>query len=269
MINTHSMTNEKNNESGFVALILILVLILGLIIAMVIFTVAAGAGFQFAAGEPTASDGQVPIGVEMPDGSVELPPIPGNCLIWAWKVEPSFVPAVRAGSARLGLDPNWVMAIMAFETGRSFSPCRRNDAGSGATGLIQFMPLTAAEMGTSTDALCRMSQTGQWRYVEEYLRRKIRAHGRPKDLGGAYMLVLDPVMAQSAESSVMWLPGRGGTRIYWKSPGSCPKGSKNVYCQNRGLDNAPRDGQITKFEAASAARAAYNQGYAGCARGGR
>jgi soluble lytic murein transglycosylase-like protein len=36
------------------------------------------------------------------------------------------------------------MACMAWESGRSFRPDVKNMAGSGATGLIQFMPTTAA-----------------------------------------------------------------------------------------------------------------------------
>ena len=36
------------------------------------------------------------------------------------------------------------MAVMSFETGGTFDPGIRNAAGSGATGLIQFMPSTAA-----------------------------------------------------------------------------------------------------------------------------
>ena len=44
---------------------------------------------------------------------------------------------------RLLIDPNFLMAIMSFETGATFDPKIKNAAGSGATGLIQFMPTTA------------------------------------------------------------------------------------------------------------------------------
>ncbi|MDI9636218.1 hypothetical protein QM565_10540 [Geitlerinema splendidum] len=41
--------------------------------------------------------------------------------------------------------------------------------GTRATGLIQFMPYTAKELGTSPDALCKMSQVEQMQWVERYL----------------------------------------------------------------------------------------------------
>ena len=65
-------------------------------------------------------------------------------LAWGAKVSAAFRNKVRAIASELGTDPNFLMAAMAFETGRSFSPSQRNQAGSGAVGLIQFMPRTAA-----------------------------------------------------------------------------------------------------------------------------
>ena len=69
-------------------------------------------------------------------------------------------------SRRLGLpDPAMLANVINFESG--FSPAARNPA-SGATGLIQFMPSTAARLGTSTDALARMSASQQMAYVYAY-----------------------------------------------------------------------------------------------------
>ena len=64
------------------------------------------------------------------------------------------------------------MAVMSFETGGTFNPGIRNAAGSGATGLIQFMPSAAAGLGTSTQALAGMSRAEQMKYVEKYLSNK-------------------------------------------------------------------------------------------------
>src|SRR3546814_21044933 len=71
-------------------------------------------------------------------------------------------------AARLGTKPEYLMAVMSFETGGSFSPAQANNAGSGATGLIQFMPNTAAGLGTSAAALAQMSPVEQLQYVEPY-----------------------------------------------------------------------------------------------------
>src|SRR3546814_8645614 len=85
-------------------------------------------------------------------------------------VTPEFINEVEAMAARLGTKPEYLMAVMSFETGGSFSPAQANNAGSGATGLIQFMPNTAAGLGTSTAALAQMSSVEQLQYVEQYFR---------------------------------------------------------------------------------------------------
>src|SRR3546814_19970917 len=77
-------------------------------------------------------------------------------------VTPEFINEVEAMAARLGTKPEYLMAVMSFETGGSFSPAQANNAGSGATGLIQFMPNTAAGLGTSNAALGAMKIGHAW-----------------------------------------------------------------------------------------------------------
>ncbi|MCZ4320403.1 transglycosylase SLT domain-containing protein, partial [Aequorivita viscosa] len=67
----------------------------------------------------------------------------------------------------LSIDPNYIMACIALETGRSFNPAIKNPKSS-ATGLIQFMDSTAKALGTTTDLLSRMSHVEQLDYVEKY-----------------------------------------------------------------------------------------------------
>src|SRR6266702_791808 len=45
----------------------------------------------------------------------------------------------------IGIDPSWLAEIISFETGHTFDPAIKNKTGSGATGLIQFMPNTAKQ----------------------------------------------------------------------------------------------------------------------------
>src|SRR3546814_642119 len=90
-------------------------------------------------------------------------------------VTPEFINEVEAMAARLGTKPEYLMAVMSFETGASFSPAQANNAGSGATGLIQFMPNTAAGLGTSTAALAQMSSVEQLQYVEQYFMERAGA----------------------------------------------------------------------------------------------
>jgi hypothetical protein len=79
-----------------------------------------------------------------------------------------FVKKVREVSTRLGIDPNWLMAIMYWESASTFSPSKQNSIG--ATGLIQFIPSTAIGLGTTTTALKNMSAVDQLDYVEKYLK---------------------------------------------------------------------------------------------------
>ena len=79
-----------------------------------------------------------------------------------------FVNKVREVSTRLDIDPNWLMAIMYWESASTFSPSKQNSIG--ATGLIQFIPSTAIGLGTTTTALKNMSAVDQLDYVEKYLK---------------------------------------------------------------------------------------------------
>lgn len=86
-------------------------------------------------------------------------------LRWGAKVSQTFKERVIWIAQDLGFDPNWLMDCMAFESGESFSPSVRNGAGSGATGLIQFMPSTARALGTTTDRLAAMTAEDQLNFV--------------------------------------------------------------------------------------------------------
>lgn len=81
----------------------------------------------------------------------------------------SFRKELHRVAQNLKVPTQWLADLMAFETSGTFSTSISNPNG-GARGLIQFMPETAAELGTSTEALGRMSRTEQMKYVEKYLR---------------------------------------------------------------------------------------------------
>lgn len=70
----------------------------------------------------------------------------------------------------LGINPNSLMMVMKHESG--LNPAAQNTqypfADGYATGLIQFIPSTARHLGTSTEALKRMSNVDQMYYVYKY-----------------------------------------------------------------------------------------------------
>jgi hypothetical protein len=128
--------------------------------------------------------------------------------------------------------PSWLMSCMAFESGESFSPSIRNAAGSGATGLIQFMPSTAKFLKTTTDRLAAMSAVQQLEYVKLYF--KPYAH-RIDTLSDMYMAILMPKYIGQSENAEIF---SGGI----------------AYRQNSGLDKN-RDGTVTKAEATAKVKA--------------
>ncbi len=148
-------------------------------------------------------------------------------------VTPEFIRGVEAIAARIGTRPEYLLAVMSFETGGSFSPGVRNAAGSGATGLIQFMPATARELGTSTEALARMSATEQLEYVERYFARRSDP-GDLNTLEGVYTTVLYGSPRPDPASTLF-------------SSGTA------AYRMNAPLD-LDRDGRITAGEATSFVR---------------
>ena len=88
---------------------------------------------------------------------------------WASKkpnLSDQFYAKVVAIANRINCSPDALMALMNAESG--LNPKAVNSNG-GATGLIQFMPDTAASLGTSTPALKMMSAEQQLDYVEKYL----------------------------------------------------------------------------------------------------
>ena len=131
---------------------------------------------------------------------------------------------------------------MAFESGGSFQADARNAAGSGAVGLIQFMPQTAAALGTTTEALAVMTAEDQLDYVQRYFRPSA---GRLRTLGDLYMAILWPAAIERPDDWVLF------DRTDPAHPAR--------YVQNAGLD-LDRDGRITRGEACARVRARLDEG---------
>lgn len=122
--------------------------------------------------------------------------------------------------------PNDLMTCMAFESGGTFRADIKNAAGSGAIGLIQFMPDTATDLGTSIYALSIMSPEDQLSYVRSYFRPYF---SRIHSLSDMYMAILMPKYVAATDETVVFL------------------GVTLAYKQNLGLDTN-KDGQVTKGE---------------------
>jgi hypothetical protein len=149
-------------------------------------------------------------------------------LAWGKKVSSAFKRRVIEISAELGMDPNNLMAAMAFESARTFRADIENPL-SGAVGLIQFMPATAKGLGTSTRALKKLTPVAQLDFVRRYF---LPQKGRLNDLNDVYMAILWPRAVGRPASYVLFVNG------------------SRQYSQNKGLD-VNFDGVVTKAEAAS------------------
>lgn len=149
-------------------------------------------------------------------------------MAWGAKVSPVFRERVRWIADQIGIQPDWLMACMAWESAETFSSGIKNAAGSGAVGLIQFMPATAKVWGTSTEELARISPEDQLNYVYKYFRPYA---GRLHNLGDVYMAILWPRGIGQPDSYVLWDAGQ----------------SPITFRQNAGLD-VNHDKEITRGE---------------------
>ena len=136
----------------------------------------------------------------------------------------AFDSKVREVSDMLAVPPEWLMAVMYAES--SFDPGVMNRQGSGATGLIQFMPGTAGELGVSLERLRRMDAVQQLEYVYLYLQRVRERYGEYEHLTDLYLAILYP-------------KARGQDYCYtlYAKP-------SQSYVQNSGLDD-DKDGRVT------------------------
>lgn len=166
-------------------------------------------------------------------------------LCWGGKVSRVFRDRVRWMADELGLPSasgaDDLMACMAWESNETFSPSVKNMAGSGATGLIQFMPKTAIGLGTTVDALALMSAEDQLNYVYKYFEP---FKGRLKNLGDLYMAILWPAGVGKPDSYALWNKSTRPT----------------TYRQNAGLD-INKDGSITRSEALAKVQQKKDKGF--------
>lgn len=146
-------------------------------------------------------------------------------IAWGAKVSSVFKDRVWWICDTLGMDPDDLMSCIAWESGETFRANVKNMAGSGATGLIQFMPSTAKNLGTTTTALAKMTPEDQLNYVYKYFRPFA---GKLNNLGDVYMAILWPKGVGQPDHYIVFDSG-------------------TAYRQNAGLD-INKDGDVTRAE---------------------
>jgi transglycosylase-like protein with SLT domain len=156
-------------------------------------------------------------------------------LIRILRDQPGFWIELQEIAKRLKIEPAWLLNVMASES--LFNPAARNGLpGQTATGLLQFIEDTAQGLGTTTEAIRRMSPVEQLRLVEKYLSP---FRGRLNSLADVYSAVFRGFIAEGGDASAV-------------APLNKSDKERRIYSLNRWLD-FNGDGKITKGELALAA----------------
>lgn len=190
------------------------------------------------AGEPYPAQASAQLLDELPVPEVEEE----RLIAFGQLVSAEFKHAVLWIEDKLGLNADYLMCCMHFETGGSFSPSVKNAAGSSGLGLIQFMRATHAMMVKRRPMLARLAPTHadladlsavqQLSFVFWYF-EAFGTNLQKWSIEDVYMAIL--------------LPKAIGKPLSWKMPWEA---GSLAYRQNRGLD-LNKDSIITKAEAAA------------------
>lgn len=135
-----------------------------------------------------------------------------------------FEQKVRTVSRKLGIPPEWLMAVMHSES--RFDATIRNHKGSGATGLIQFMPATAKDYDITLEKLRNMNHSQQMDFVYDYLNDKRKKYRDFENLTDLYIAILYPMALKEDYCYTLYAE------------------PETAYQQNEGLDQ-DRDGRVT------------------------
>ncbi len=141
----------------------------------------------------------------------------------------AFLKKLQEISSDLQVQPDWIMAVINSETGGTFNPQIVNKQkastagydGDGtqvkpagiadstndferskyrATGLIQFMPKTAKNLGTSTQELYKMNNAQQLDYVHKYF---LPAKAKMKSFEDVYLYTFYPLAVGKSEDYII------------------------------------------------------------------
>jgi hypothetical protein len=125
----------------------------------------------------------------------------------------AFINKVKSICAKLGIDPNWLMAIINFESAGTFSPSITNPIG--AVGLIQFMPATAKGLGTTSASLKSMTAVQQLDYVYKYF---LPYKGKINNYIDTYFAVFFPLAIGKDDDWVIQTNGISSSIIAKQNP---------------------------------------------------
>jgi len=200
--------------------------------------------------------------------SLNLRPQSVDSLIWGQKISAEDCAVVRQVAIAILADANDMMACMAWEGNKEFSPKTKNFAGSSGTGMIQVM-IDTVKYTPEIFRHCQgkmnpdfVSSTALDHQIEkameiiagmtfsEYMYHVVKPYfwpyrGRIGNLPDLYMAILRPLSIGKPMNSVMFVNDLNR--------------HKDTYDMNNGLD-ANKDNVITKAEACAPVMRMYEEG---------
>lgn len=189
-----------------------------------------------------------------------------NNLVWGNKINCDERKKVIEVSKVLGVDPNWLMTVIALESNRTFSPSVDN--GIGYVGLIQFGRDAAEQLKITQSQLVKMTFIEQMKYVQEYLiyvKNHFVAKKKYETLADLYLAVLYPsVSGHGKEPNLIVLSGAAyrNNPLFFKENGEWEWATK---VNNKGKEIKYKkatnpDGNTYVWEIAMVAQEVYTEG---------
>lgn len=131
-----------------------------------------------------------------------------------------FLKTVISVASRLGYNPNWLMLVMNSESAGTFSASIKNPLGT-AVGLIQFLSSTAKWLGTTTEALVRMTRVQQLEYVFKYFDSWKKVGKTANDYADLYLITFYPEAVGKPDNYVIGLAkgSAAAMKIHNSNPG--------------------------------------------------
>lgn len=128
----------------------------------------------------------------------------------------AFEKGVIAIGQELGINPNWIMAVMHIES--KCNPQAVNGS-THATGLIQFMPKTAKEsLNTTVEHIKTLTACQQLPYVKTYLKKQ-KGKRKINSLIDTYLLVFFPAAIGKSNDYVLQTDSVSAAKIARQNPG--------------------------------------------------
>ena len=121
-------------------------------------------------------------------------------------------------SGKLKVNPDWLMLTFYIETAAAKHKAinHRIQNSIDATGLIQFMPATARNLGTTTTALKNMTNVEQLNWVLKYLSPY---KGKMNSYVDTYLAVFFPAAIGKPDNWVVQTSGLSAAKIAAANPG--------------------------------------------------